>query len=390
MRRLWLHIGSHKTGTTTVQDTFLFNKSLLQSRGLAFVHGTTESHLHQFVASIDPKSLLPSGYALNNPAAFAAHLARGPADEVFGSSENFSFFFTQKAIDDLAIALLAHFDDIRILAYIRRQDRHAISHHQEGARPERLPEGMLWGHALTALPEAAEHQRLYLDYDQRLALWENAFGRHSLHVRVYDRAFLANGDVVHDILGVIGLNEGGTAEDGLERVPDKNLALGQQKAKVGHLANAIITDPLLTRSLLRALPQTEDRMMPSAEEARAFLAPYRAGNRALNARLGLTSHPDLFPDDFDDYPATATNLWTEDNANSALRTVIALLYSAGGHKNSLTAEDLRNAATALKLKAPASALRFAQAAQRLRPTGPNILRLVADLEQRVAEIKAPR
>jgi hypothetical protein len=390
MRRLWLHIGSHKTGTTTVQDTFLFNRSLLLQRGLAFVHGTAESHLHQYLASIDPKSILPAGFALTDPAAFATHLARGPADVVFASSENFSFFFTQQAVDDLAAAVRPHFDDVRILAYIRRQDRHAISHHQEGARPERLPEGVLWGHALTALPEPAAHQRLYLDYDQRLMLWENAFGRGSLHVRMYDRAHLANGDVVNDILGLMGLNEGGSADDGLVRVPDKNLALGQQKAKVGHLANAITTDALLTRSLLRALPQNDDRMLPSAEAARAFLEPYRESNRALNARLGLTPYPDLFPDSFDDYPATATDPWTEDNANSALRTVIALLATGSGYKTALTPDDLRNAAIALKVKSPESALRFIQAAQRLRPDGPNILRLLTELEQRVAEIKAPR
>ena len=334
-------------------------------------------NLHQYLSYADPKAILPQGYKTADPVKFAAMLAAGPSDQVFGSSENFSFFFQQAAMDALAAALKPRFDDIRILVYLRRQDRHACSHHQEGARPHRKPEGLLWGHALTALPEPAAHQQLYLNYDHRVGLWENAFGRDAVTVRVFDRTLLKDADVVADILSLMGIDP-----HGLARVPDSNPTLGRLKATIGHLANALLADGGVTLKLLRALPRHEDRMIPSASEAEQFLAPYRAGNRRLNQRLQLTPFPDLFPDDFDDYPQTASVDLTPAEAVDGLRAVIATLGKTASAFQSLTPNDLRLAASALQKTAPESALRLVQAAAILRPTGPAILKLKAELEAR--------
>ena len=36
MSKVILHIGTHKTGTTTIQDTFALNRNLLSGKGLVF------------------------------------------------------------------------------------------------------------------------------------------------------------------------------------------------------------------------------------------------------------------------------------------------------------------------------------------------------------------
>lgn len=380
MRRLFLHIGSHKTGTTTVQDTLHANMAVLAERGLAVAEGPSMPNLHQYVEYANPAAILPGGYKTHEPVKFAKLLASEKSDQVFGSSENFSFFFQQAAVDALAAVLKARFDEIRIIAYLRRQDRHAISHHQEGARPNRKPEGLLWGHSLSALPEPAPQQRLYLDYDRRIGLWENAFGRDALRIRVFDRALLQDGDVVPDILALMGIDPAG-----LVRVPDSNLSLDRLMATVGHLANQALDDSAVTRKLLRALPQHEDRMAPSAAEAEAFLAPYREGNRRLNQRLKITDLPDLFPGDFSDYPEVASQELSHAEAIEGLRGVIAALGPGWAVLQSLTANDLRLAAAALQQNAPESALRLIQSAAVLRPTGPAIVKLLGELEVRLGK-----
>lgn len=383
-RRLWLHIGSHKTGTTTAQDTFRFNRKLLAGRGLGFAHGTGVSRLHEYLSTIDAAHFLPQGFHVIDPQAFAAHVAEAKGDTVFASSENFSFFFAIGPIAALAAALRAHFDEVRILAYIRRQDRHAISHHQEGARPDRPPEGALWGHSLTALPEPQPLQRLYLDYNARLALWEEIFGVENVTVRMYERAHLKNRDIVADILSVLGVSD-----EGIQPVADKNNGLGLQKAKVGHLANSIFGDPRITAALTRALPPNDPKMLPKADSARAFLEPYRDSNRALNARRQITEFPDLFPDDFDFYPTAPTDKWNEVSANSAMRAVISVLGSRDGRKNALYFDDLRQAALALREQSPGPALRFAKAAQRIRPNALQITKLVNELQEVITRRDAP-
>lgn len=384
MRRLTLHIGAHKTGTTVLQETFLLNKALLASRGLGYAHGPGSCHLHEYLSVIDPASVLTQGYGVLDPDRFADDLAATEGQNVFGSSENFSFFFQQAPIDALAKALQSRFGDVRILAYIRRQDRHAVSHHQEGARPDRAPEWQLWGHALTALPQPNPHQAQYLNYNTRLALWENAFGQHNVTVRMYDRKYLLDGDSVADVLRVLGISA-----KGLMPAPYMNHALGLQRAKVGHLANELFDNEPMTRSLLRTLPEDEARMMPSVAAAREFLAPYRDSNRQLNERLGITAFPDLFPEDFDDLPQEASDGWSDAAANSTLRAVIATLGKNKTVMEDLTSDDLRNAAIALQNSDPPAALRLVRAAHLLRPKGAQINRLKTALEARLVKPDAP-
>lgn len=381
MRRLTLHIGGHKTGTTTLQETFLANKTALAKQGLGYAHAAGACHLHGYVSMIDPVSVLSQGFGVNDPELFAKDLAATSGDDIFGSSENFAFFFFQAPIDALAKALLTRFDQVRILAYLRRQDRHALSHHQEGARPDRLSDAQLWGHALSALPKPQPHQKLYLNYDRRLALWENAFGRQNVTLRIYDRNHLKNGDIVSDVLDVLGLSG-----EGIVPVEDRNLALGLHRAKVGHLANEILGQDQITRTLLRALPNKGIKMLPSAEAARAFLAPYRTSNRALNERHGITAFRDLFPDDFDDFPADAVQAWPDDAANQALRAVISVLGKGQTSISELTHDDLRKAAEALAPTDAPTALRLITAAQALRPDTGQINRLKLALEAQLRNL----
>lgn len=380
MRRLSLHIGSHKTGTTALQETFVQNKALLQSRGLGYAYGSGDCQLHEYLSIIDPASVLTEGYGVVDPDRFAHDLAATAGEMVFGSSENFAFFFRQGPIDALAKALHARFDEVRILAYIRRQDRHALSHHQEGARPDRAPEGQLWGHRLTALPQPQPHHSLYLNYDRRLAMWEQAFGPENVTVRIYDRNYLKNGDIIPDVLEFLGVSA-----EGIVPAPNMNHALGLQKAKVGHLANELFDNEILTKSLLWSLPEGEAKMLPSAAEARAFLAPYQDSNRLLNQRRGITAFPNLFPDDFDDLPQEPREQWSDAAATSALRAVITKL---GRHKtvlDDLTADDFRKAAFAMQKSDPTAALRLVRAAQLLRPNGERINQLKSELEAQLAK-----
>jgi hypothetical protein len=379
MKRLTLHIGSHKTGTSTLQATFRENEAALLSRGLAVAYVPPWDHVHPLLDFVNPREIFPGGYRVTGPLEFAEFLARPPADHVFASSENFSFFFQQDTINDLATALKARFGEIRIVVYLRRQDRHAVSHHQEGAKANRPPEGLLWGHSLTALPDPAPLQRLYLDYNQRIAMWESAFGSANLSVRVFDRALLDKGDIVSDMLALIGVDG-----HGIVRSPDVNISLSRMQAKVGHIANALIGDDSVTQRLLDAVYVPDgDRMAPSAAAARAFLEPYRESNRLLNARLGITSFPDLFPDDFSDYPETASEDMPPGESIAALQAAIRTL---GGQKMALqdvTADELRLSARSLAKSEPWLALRLARAALSLRPNGPAILQLVAELEARI-------
>lgn len=379
MRRLFLHIGAHKTGTTALQQGLQQNRALLAERGAAYVAAPNLAHLHSYLGFRQIGALVPEGFGVRDLPALTAQLAGAQGETVIASSENFSFFFQPGPIEDLARALKPHFDRISIVSYLRRQDRHAISHHQEGAKPHRQAEGALWGHAAQALPVPAPHQALYLDYDRRMGLWADAFGAENLVLRIYDRARLVQGDILADFLAQLGL-----ALDGIASVGDRNVSLGAAQAKAGHLMNEMGVKPRVMDQILPRIAEG-GRLLPSRAAARAFLEPYREGNRRLNARFQVSDLPDLFPEDFDDLPEVAQDGWSEEGATSALRAALEQAVEVGPALAALTADDLRNAALALQARLPEIALRLVTAAQALRPTGPTILKLKADLERKLSE-----
>lgn len=378
MRRLHLHIGAHKTGTTALQQGLHHNRVLLRAVGCSYVGSLTAAHLHSYLGSVTPGKFLPDGFMVLDTDSLSARLATADTDTVVASSENFSFFFHKPAIAALSEALRPQFDQIRIICYLRRQDRHAVSHHQEGAKPHRQVEGELWGHAPTALPDHSPAHDLYLDYNRRLGLWADVFGDEAMDIRVYDRNLLKNGDIFADFLSLLKLGAGG-----LQPVGDRNVSLGAAQTKAGHLMNSIGIRPKTADAILARI-DAEGRLLPSRAQAQAFLGRNVDGNRSLNQRFRIATEPDLFPADFSDYPDTPQSDWTEAGGNTALLAALAQLNDVQPAIAALTADDLRSAAVTLQANNPDAALRLITAAHALRPTGPAILRLKAELE-RLAE-----
>jgi len=240
-----------REGETRERATYAPRKMWgVAAAGAAYVSSPDTAPLHSYLGFANSDSLFPEGFRSLDADALADRLAaaddRGVTqDLVIASSENFSFFFERSAIAALKGALQRHFDDIRIVSYLRRQDRHAVSHHQEGAKANRRAEGDLWGHALNALPTPSSRQALYLDYDRRLGLWADEFGDDRLTLRVYDRALMKDGDIVADFLALVGLNDV-AARAGL---PQTTLKATQP---VGALSAAAAGEPGLTPSCLVA------------------------------------------------------------------------------------------------------------------------------------------
>lgn len=377
MRRLILHIGAHKTGTTALQQSLKVNRARLAAQGAAYVSSPEAAQLHHYLGFAVRGGLVPDGFIAFDAEVLAERLAEADQDLVIASSENFSFFFQRSAIAALERALRPRFDDIRVVCYLRRQDRHAVSHHQEGAKPNRQAEGQLWGHALTALPTVSPNHALYLDYDRRLGLWADVFGADKLDLRVYDRALLTDGDIVADFLALLGLAGAGFAPLG-----DRNVSLGAAQAKTGHLMTGLAVRPKVMEAILGRI-DAGGRLLPSQAEARAFLEPYREGNRRLNARFAVSPLPDLFNDDFSDYPEVRQSDWTEAGATAALQAVLAQVAVVEDGHEGLTVDDLRLAAMALKAKHPDSALRLVTAALTLRPGGKVLQKLKAELDRKV-------
>lgn len=199
-RKMFLHVGLHKTGTTAIQDFLFLNRESLLTQG--FLYPITEFH---------PLGQQRVAYAFNgevNP-----HLNRSKVnqnDELFNklselinqdnyqtlivSSENFTPAGNRTALRKIR----NFFDDfeINVIFYLRRQDKYKESLYREHIK---LPNSEVSSFENFKVP-------YLLDYEKRLKPWMSVFGEENLIVRSYDY-LVGNGiDVIDDFCHIVGLD----------------------------------------------------------------------------------------------------------------------------------------------------------------------------------------
>ena len=310
MKKLFLHIGSHKTATTAIQTALFARRDELKQHGLS-VFVTPRSRTDKETSCANSWIDCPSadirkgvGAYIRDLVGLKERLASLPGDVVL-SAENFSWLFSKDEIDRLAEHVREIFEEVQIIVYLRRQDRQAISHHQEGAKLLAQAARAYYSGGGRALPSGRDHYDEYLDYHARLRLWGDAFGFDRVTVRLFEPARLKDGDPVVDFFECLGV----PVECKMERV---NESYGFQRTKLGHLLGQYPRGSLTT--MLRELPDAGHKLLPSREDALAFYDRYRASNRELNDLFKLTSTESLFEDDFSFYPECAEDQWDEESS----------------------------------------------------------------------------
>ena len=309
-KKLILHIGSHKTGTTSIQAALYQNKKSLEKQGFSlFYHSANgvdskDGHPGLWTLTFDEVS---RGVFIRPDLAKA--LSRLP-ETVVMSQENFSWVVERSELEKFNTRLRQYFSDIQIIAYIRRQDMQMVSHHQQGSKNPNLLAARLFGSRPRALSDVSEGIRLYLDYNERFAKWANVFGDENISLRIFDKNILKDGDSVADFSYVSGIQ--------FPIIPErKNESNGFEVTKINHLMNQVnISMPL--RNWIHSYLDNSGKLMPSQTDACQFYQQFKEGNKALNARFKISSEDCIFSEDFAMYSEHAEDIWTEDSANSAI------------------------------------------------------------------------
>lgn len=310
-RRAIIQIGTEKTGTTSLQAFLAANRSRLVEKGFVyprFCGEVNQTGLAAFAMSPMRMDAIRAQWGIHAPsdvrpmrermrAAAKAELD-GTRTAIFCNEHCHSRLTSPDEVETLRRFLAPHFDEIRISIYLRRQDQVAVSLYST-----RLKSG---GTECDILPRT-NGEDPYFNYDRSLRLWEDAFGRENVTVRLFDRKRLSGGSVVQDFLE--------TWEIG---APEEFIATGNQNESVNPAAqeflrhlNGHVTPieglPLdavlgpLSASLAEHFPGSGAK--PARAAAEAFYAMFRASNEAVRVR----HFPDLaslFPEDFTSYPET--------------------------------------------------------------------------------------
>lgn len=187
MRTLFLHIGFHKTGSSSIQLSLQKNKEKLLEYSWEFLsdHKSGNSSgcisVHNKNTWIEYK-IKPSFYEL---------IDQSTQDNVIISAEHLCFITNESEIKKLYQYLSFRFDKIVVLSFLRRQDKLAKSFKDQAAKTvtyKSNPASILCGHSPELLPELTPSVIEYFDFNQKLTLWSKYFQKENILVFNFDDA----------------------------------------------------------------------------------------------------------------------------------------------------------------------------------------------------------
>jgi hypothetical protein len=200
-----LHIGTHKTATTTVQDMFWTNSDLLAQHGLTYPRLLEKKTGHHGLVinwgDKMPKIFrLPQG-DLGSLRALAEQYA-GQDTTLFLSSEEFS---RDRCIKDARVLreALEPFDEIEVICVLRPQWQFLQSIYVEvslGRSPARP------GKVVEQAIETSLHEGLWVDYNRLLERLEAAFDPDQITLMSFDNCRHHTGGIVGSFLTHLGID----------------------------------------------------------------------------------------------------------------------------------------------------------------------------------------
>lgn len=309
--RAILHIGTEKTGTTALQDTFVAHRDELAGRGFfysAAAGGRSHVRLAAYAADDDRRDALRRKLAIDTAedlARFRDKLAGSLAEEVdanpgkvflYSNEHCHSRLVSQASVDRLAALLKPLFDEIVVVVYLRRQDELAVSRYST-----MLKAG---GTGTSILSPASAHYPFY-DYWGLCRRWMRAFGDEQLVVRRFEAGRLAGGSIVTDFCETLGLpalaEPAERANESLK--PEYQAFLRAMNARLPRrIGGALNPDRGDLDQIVYDLGRGRGAR-PARAAAEAFYAAYAEGNEQVRARF-FPDDATLFEEDFSHYPET--------------------------------------------------------------------------------------
>jgi hypothetical protein len=315
-REAIIHIGTTKTGSTSIQNVFNKYRDEILEQGALYPRSPGRA-AHQMLTYAtaglrdkerNPEEAIwrgmePTQRLEQFEAEFKQEMETLPAhvDRVIFSDERLSFML--RSTDDikkLRARLAPYFQKFTVIAYLRRQDSYLASRYSELLRVGAVGEP---DHKRKNTKRLQEY-----DYRRLLDLWAEAFGEHSIRPRIYERAPGRKFDSVDDFIVACRLDLTVPTDDSARLSnPSMNLAGQEVLREVGRLLQKKNGTPYVGGPLWRRIGQAVTKAvpgkgwLPTRAEAAEFMANFEAGNENIRARF-FPERPTLFADETGAFP----------------------------------------------------------------------------------------
>ena len=289
-----LHVGSGKTGTSTIQSFCRHNRDRLGAHGVLYPRSpgaARHGRLGLSVRSDDELAASPhwGRQPWSDPAEFRRDFRRELSAEIHDAGLPTVLFSDEgffAATSDPGLGRLRQlFDELarslRVVVYLRRQDDHLVSRYQQLVKTGEVRRLAAWA--------TDDFSRIY-DYDAALRRHERLLAPDVLVVRRFERGRFADDSLVQDFLDAAGIE---VRADELEQEPTRNESLDAESVEFLRLINlhrvrteGAVVGEVDNRRLVRRLVEASTGPTLSLPEPvlDGFMARWEASNRVVARR----------------------------------------------------------------------------------------------------------
>jgi len=393
MKKLFLHIGTEKTGTTSIQHFLHKNKKALFDNGYHLLECGGEKN-HRAIPSccmldddFDDFFLDRGIDSVEKKQQFRRKLHKSFNEEMKGlsdsvhsviiTSEHFhSRLKSTEAIERFKLLVAGYFSEIKVICYIREQSTLASSLYSTG---------VISGSniAFSSFLEKCVPTNRYYNYHALLTRWSDVFSPEQLDVRIFSRNELYNDDLLDDFC--VAINEN------LLMFTDKDLikeneSMSNTGVMIGRAINALFgrydKDGLVNKSRKKAIKLVA-KTFPgrtnniASDEYKRIYEDFRVLNQEV-ARKYFKNRDDLFPWK----PLSISEEGVDEGQVKALTDVIRDLKSVSriSDEHAVLFRDAAILLEGVDIKKAYELMKLAHAG---RPEGPVIKRKIKEYEDRL-------
>lgn len=349
----FIHIGTEKTGTTTIQDFLYRNDAALASAGYCVPTGMGRRNQTRLAAYAMKDQRKPTHlhlrYGIDGPEArrefdsgveadFGRTMASaGTAHSVIVSSEHLqSLLRTTSELEKLKALFGRYVKNCRVIVYLRRQDEMAVSLYST-----RIKAG--GGTNSKVFPKPKDRLPFNYDYAGLVERLEAVFGAHALDIRLFDRAHLVEGDLIADFCAATGIDPALDLESPDSRNPSlSSLGIHFLETFNKHVPDRVGSDlNKVRRNVVEIMEENfaGQYKMVARAAAEAFYSQFREGNAVIREKyFPQLTRPTLFDEDFSAYPEAAE--LPEYDFEDAVEVAAALWAGASRKLRELQAENV--------------------------------------------------
>ncbi|MDJ0690551.1 MAG: hypothetical protein QNJ41_18830 [Xenococcaceae cyanobacterium MO_188.B32] len=322
MKKVFLHIGLHKTGSTSLQAFLHRNRNTLRDYGYLYPQTGASSRFdcHHNLAWLLMNWSNKADPSLGTWKELHQEIDNTSLNKIIISSEEFEFVgMGKKSLNCLKSEL--EYYEVKIIVYIRRQDKRLESQYTDN-----IKNGFYSGNVLSLLP-FCDKMREASNYEKVLESWAQTFGIDNIIVRPLEKTQIPS--IYHDFLEIIGI----TNFDNFIEVEAQNTKRGRKALEALKVINKIYENqPVARKRYLQQINKfkkkhcTDDERsyrLLSYSDSVKILESYKQSNIKVAQKYLDREDGTLFYEPLEYYESSDFSL--EDFSKEELLTLIRIL-----------------------------------------------------------------